>query len=189
MNTFNAGSKIKEIRQLKNISIDELASRSGLDINQIEMIESGSIMPSIAPIIKIARALSVRPGTFLDDEDTIGPIITKSDEKTEGTSFSSTNINNTNLSFFPLANGKSGRHMEPFIIHVTPTKNNIELSSTHEGEEFIYVISGSIEIKYGNDTFILNTGDSIYYDSIINHKVIAANQSSATILAVVYIPE
>lgn len=68
------GEKIKSLRENKGISIEELAERSGLAIEQIERIENNIDLPSLAPLIKIARVLGVRLGTFLDDQDETGPV-------------------------------------------------------------------------------------------------------------------
>ena len=66
------GEKIKSLRETKEISVAELAVRSGLAEEQIERIENNVDLPSLAPLIKIARALGVRPGTFLDDQESAG---------------------------------------------------------------------------------------------------------------------
>jgi quercetin dioxygenase-like cupin family protein len=93
------------------------------------------------------------------------------------------------MDYFSLAADKPGRHIEPFIIQVAPRENgNNFILSSHEGEEFIYCLEGSFEISYGADTYVLNEGDSIYYDSIIAHHVHAADVKGAKILAVVYTP-
>lgn len=63
------GEKIKSLRESQSISMEELAQRSGLAIEQIERIENNIDLPSLAPLIKIARVLGVRLGTFLDDQD------------------------------------------------------------------------------------------------------------------------
>ena len=60
--------------------------------------------------------------------------------------------------------------------------------SAHEGEEFIYVFSGEVEIVYGAETYRLSVGDSIYYDSIVAHNVHCRGDRPAQILAVVYAP-
>ena len=67
------GEKIKSLRESQSISMEELAQRSGLAIEQIERIENNIDLPSLAPLIKIARVLGVRLGTFLDDQDENGP--------------------------------------------------------------------------------------------------------------------
>ena len=78
--------------------------------------------------------------------------------------------------------------MEPFIVDIEPAEQSDYMLSSHEGEEFIYVMEGKIEINYGKDTFLLNAGDSIYMDSIVVHNVHAADNQPAKILAVVYAP-
>mgnify|MGYP000909987062 FL=1 len=87
------------------------------------------------------------------------------------------------MEYHSLSQDKSGRHMEPFLIDVAPS-----VLSTHEGEEFIYVLEGILEINYGKNTYILEEGDSIYYDSIVAHHVHAAADNTAKILGVIYTP-
>ena len=78
--------------------------------------------------------------------------------------------------------------MEPFVIDINPEDSPEFQLSAHEGEEFIYVMQGEVEIVYGKDTYNLKEGDSIFYDSIVKHHVHGAPGKSAKILAVVYIP-
>ena len=92
------------------------------------------------------------------------------------------------LDFFWLAEGKTSRHMEPFMIDVNPATPGSHALSTHEGEEFVYVLDGEIEIEYGKDLHVLAAGDSIYYDSIVPHQLRAHGDAPARILAVVYAP-
>jgi len=181
--------KIKTILNDKNVSIQELSQRSGLSEAAINVVLNSDKIPSLAVLIKIARGLGVRPGTFLDDSDQLGPVVTRASETTKPATFSSQlNDNNAHLDFYTLAENKSGRHMEPFVININPNLNPDTALSTHEGEEFLYVLNGSVKVVYGKQTYELQQGDSIYYDSIIDHLVCSANSSPATILAVVYTP-
>ena len=68
------GSKIKGLRETKNLSIEEVAESTGLSVEQINSIENDQNLPSLGPLIKIARALGVRLGTFMDDSDALGPV-------------------------------------------------------------------------------------------------------------------
>jgi quercetin dioxygenase-like cupin family protein len=78
--------------------------------------------------------------------------------------------------------------MEPFIIDIQPSEEKDFKLSAHEGEEFIYVLSGELEIEYGKEKYLLKEGDSIYYDSIVKHHVHGVAGKAARILALVYIP-
>jgi transcriptional regulator with XRE-family HTH domain len=185
------GEKIKGLREMKNLSVEDIAERSGLSILQVNRIEQNEEFPSLAPLIKIARVLGVRLGTFLDDQQELGPVICrkKTIEDAEGISFSNNaKTVHKNMSYYALSQDKSGRHMEPFLIDVQPAESADFVPSSHEGEEFIFVMEGIIEINYGKDTYILEEGDSIYYDSIVAHHVHAGNEYPAKILGVVYTP-
>lgn len=190
-NNKKIGDRIKQIRESKFINVSEMAERSGLDLKQIENIEQSEGLPSLAPLIKIARVLGVRLGTFLDDNDNIGPVISrKQQDNLKSVSFSTKDTtSHQHMDYYSLSAAKSGRHMEPFIIRIAPIEQGVDfVLSTHEGEEFIYCLEGIVEIKYGAETYLLEEGDSIYYDSIIAHHVHAAGEEGAKILAVVYTP-
>ena len=185
------GAKIRGLRETKNLSIEEIAERSGLTVEQIESIETDQNLPSLGPLIKIARALGVRLGTFMDDNDDLGPIVTRAAdrEKDSSISFSNGAVDaRKHMEYHPLAQQKAGRHMEPFVIDINPEDSPEFQLSAHEGEEFIYVMQGEVEIVYGKETYKLGEGDSIFYDSIVKHHVHGAPGKSAKILAVVYIP-
>lgn len=185
------GEKIKNIRESQQLTIEEVAERSGVDMGQVQRIENNKDFPSLAPLIKIARVLGVRLGTFLDDQAELGPVISRKKELNDdsGISFSNnTSLSRKHMSYQSLSQDKSGRHMEPFLIDIESSEGADFIMSTHEGEEFIYVLDGIVEIDYGKKTYILEEGDSIYYDSIVAHHVHAANGRVARILGVVYTP-
>lgn len=183
------GEKIRQLRESREMSREELAEASQSDVELIEKIENGSALPSLTPLLNIARALGVRLGTFMDDAPQTGPFVVKSGSSKSVTHFSgkNTSLDESVLDFYSLAYGKSDRHMEPFIIDVHPPKTDEYELASHEGEEFIYVMSGEIEILYGQESYVVGEGDSIYYDSIVPHDL-HAHGGDAKILAVVYTP-
>lgn len=184
------GAKIKGLRESKELSLEEVAERSGLSVEQITRIEENIDFPSLAPLIKIARVLGVRLGTFLDDQTELGPVICRKTERDDASISFSNNATKArkHMEYHSLSKEKSGRHMEPFIIDIASSEGVDFVLSTHEGEEFIFVLDGVVEINYGKDTYILEEGDSIYYDSIVAHHVHAGNGGTARILGIVYIP-
>lgn len=184
---MSVGSKVKNLREERKISQEELSERTGLKIDDIKLIEESNLIPGLSPLVKIARVMGVRLGTFMDDCENIGPVVSRSSQRTQVTRFGkNTGGDKADLSFHSLAPNKAGRHMEPFMIDIEPSSaKNIELSS-HEGEEFIFVMEGSLEIIYGKDKISLDKGDSIYYDSAVPHHV--HGETAAKILAVVYAP-
>ena len=189
-NTKIIGEKIKALRESRQISVEDLVERTGLAQEQIERIESNVDIPSLAPLIKIARALGVRLGTFLDDQDGSGAVVCRKEEHTDNSiSFSNNAVSaRTHMQYHSLSASKADRHMEPFIIDINQTDENAYELSSHEGEEFIYVMEGVVEIAYGKKKHVIESGDSIYYDSIVPHHVHGFEGQAARILAVVYTP-
>ncbi len=185
------GIKIRRIRETKGLTVEDIAERSGLSIEQINSIENDQNLPSLGPLIKVARALGVRLGTFMDDNDQLGPVICRAEEREKNSSISFSNgatDSRKHMEYHPLAQQKAGRHMEPFVIDIHPDENKNFQLSAHEGEEFIYVMDGEVEVEYGKEKYLLKKNDSIFYDSIVKHHVHGVPGKSAKILAVVYIP-
>jgi transcriptional regulator with XRE-family HTH domain len=187
--TKQVGEKLRSIREIKNVTVSELAERSGMTEDLIHLIEEGKELPSLSPLIKIARSLGVRLGTFIDDTEIPGPVISRKGQSRKGISFSTGGKGiNPHLNFYTLAGDKPGRHMEPFIVEIEPSGSAEESFSSHEGEEFLFIISGTIEIHYGKEKYTLHEGDTIYFDSIVRHRVNCPGPDSAKFLAVVYTP-
>lgn len=184
--SVTAGSKIKAIREAKSVSLDTVAERTGLTANEIELIEGGASL-SLAPMLKIARALGVRLGTFLDDATADGPVVCRKDEQTDGVRMNSSPSASKHLNYYSLARTKPGRYMEPFLIEIENISGDDFTFSSHEGEEFLYCFEGTVEVVYGNQKYRLEPGDSIYYDSVIDHRLQALD-GKAKVLAVIYAP-
>jgi len=187
------GQRISELRGTYSISREVLAERSGISKELIAKIEDEGHIPDLAPLIKISRALGVRLGTLLDDHEQLGPVITRAGQEAATERFKTglpddagAKTDHKGLSFNALAADKNGRHMEPFIVDIEP--NAVQEKSAHEGEEFIYVLSGNLKLEYGTTTEMLKAGDSVYYDSIVPHRVVSADAQPVKILAVIYTP-
>ncbi|MGI6221789.1 MAG: helix-turn-helix domain-containing protein [Coriobacteriales bacterium] len=191
--TSTIGNKIKTLREAHGLTVEELAQRCDTDESIIRDLESGLAASSLAPLIKITRALGVRLGTLMDDDNQLGPVYTDVDGMAAGTfihTFETTS--GGDLNYFSLAAGRASRHIDPFIITIEPTGETSHELKGHEGEEFLYGLEGEIEIEYGTGpaarTYVLKPGESIYYDSIIPHQVRTHDGQSAKFLAVVYTP-
>lgn len=181
------GKLIGQMRQENSITIEELAKRTGISVDKLNQIEIGTSTPSIGVLIKISRALGSRLGTLLDGQENFGAVVTRAKHATPSGNFA-TGTTNENMDFYSLAQGKSDRHMEPFIVEVKSQTKAQDVTSEHEGEEFLFVLDGTVEVRYGAEVHLLNRGDSIYYDSIVPHCILNAQDQTSRILAVVYTP-
>jgi transcriptional regulator with XRE-family HTH domain len=199
--SHSPGERIVELCKTYSVSRETLAERSGLPVELIRNIEEAGHIPDLAPLIKIARALGVRLGTLLDDHEELGPVITRAGEAPatarfvtglpagdtdSGKGTGDAHSSHQGLVFNALAADKGGRHMEPFIVDIEP--NAEQEKSAHEGEEFIHVLAGNLSLEYGTSRHVLAAGDSVYYDSIVPHRVLSAADKPVRILAVIYTP-
>jgi transcriptional regulator with XRE-family HTH domain len=182
------GDRVRNFREIKRLSKEELAERSGLDVNFIEQVEENTVKPALGALLKFSRAMGIRMANFLDASVSRDPVLVRSGDR-EGiqrTELSSESGVPSSLIFHHLAQGKIDRHMEPFFIEVLPQPPGQVKVSQHEGEEFIAVVSGEIELQYGKDTYKMRTGDSAYYSSDVPHRIVALNDEKADIYAVIY---
>lgn len=189
MSKENVGDRIRKLREEREISREQLAERAGLAPEFISRMEDSGDVPSLGPLLKVARGLGVRLGTFLDDQVSRDPLIVRLEERQAGLNIHKDHGGPPALRFFPLGLGKTDRHMEPFFIQVLPDPAQEKPLSAHEGEEFIVVASGEIELRYGQEVQRLKAGDSVYYNSAVPHHVSAVGPEPAEIYAVLYIPE
>lgn len=184
------GRKIETLRNAHHLTAQDLADRCSCEVSVIEALEAGEIPSSLAPLIKITRALGVRLGTLMDDDEDFGPAYISADQMDEVQRLKSlqTASDAGDLSYFSLAAGRPSRHMDPFIITVTPSGETDHELIGHEGEEWLFGLEGCIEVEYGKEVYVLHPGESIYYDSIVPHQVRAHDGQNAKFLAVVYTP-
>ena len=148
-----------------------------------------AISESGGELQKVARSLGVRLGTFLDDQFTRDPIISRIDQL--GSVDPAMHTGRTPRSSYiyqALGKGKSDRNMEPFFIEIYPDKDDERKTISHQGEEFILVLKGELMVVYGRETYYLKAGETIYYNSIVPHYVGAHGDDPAQLLAVTYTP-
>ena len=182
------GSRVRKFREAQDITQEKLAEITGLSLSFITALEEENVYPSIGPLQKVAHALHVRLGTFMDDVATQDPIIVHKSDREVDLSMQHAQGRQTLYRYYSLGKGKADRNMEPFFIEVLPEpEENIKLSS-HQGEEYIIVASGKLLIIYGNERRILEAGETAYYNAIVPHYVGSAEGEPCTIYATFYHP-
>jgi len=180
------GEKIKELREKKCFSLKDLADLTGFSTALLSQMENHLVSPSLGTIIQLARGLGVRVGDFLGETEGEPFTIVRKDERKKISRFASKDGVKYGYSYESLGFEKKDRHMEPFIVMLEPATVKTSKTSVHEGEEFIFVLEGEMEVILGNHTDVLYPGDSIYYDSTIPHRVQCHQEKITRILAVLY---
>ena len=179
------GSRIRTYREKLDMSVYDLATKSGIDEKLVNAIEKGEVLPALGVLTKLSRALGQRLGTFMDDQFKPDPIITRA-EDLEAVKVQSEGKNTLGYSSHSLALGKPDRHMDPFRIEFAA--DGVDELSSHEGEELIICIAGEVELMYGNDRHVLKPGDTAYYNSVVKHGLKAIGGKPASIYGIVFMP-
>ena len=179
------GSRIRMYRERLDMSVYDLAQKSGIDEKVINAIEKGQVLPALGVLTKLSRALGQRLGTFMDDQFKPDPIITRAKDL-EAEKVAQEGTNELGYSSHSLAIGKPDRHMDPFRIEFAA--DGVDEVSSHEGEELIICLAGEVELTYGNDKSILKPGDTAYYNSVVKHGLRAMGGKPASIYGVVFMP-
>ena len=179
------GSRIRTYREKLEMSVYDLATKSGIDEKLVNAIEKGEVLPALGVLTKLSRALGQRLGTFMDDQFKPDPIITRA-EDLEAVKVQSEGKNSLGYASHSLALGKPDRHMDPFRIEFAA--DGVDELSSHEGEELIICIAGEVELTYGNDRHVLKPGDTAYYNSVVKHSLRALDGKPASIYGIVFLP-
>jgi transcriptional regulator with XRE-family HTH domain len=179
------GERVKRAREQRGLSLTDIAQRTGLNASTLAEIEEGTMAPPLGTVIKLAKALEMKMGYFISgEEDKAYTIVRRSDRKVISR-FDSKKGKHYGYEYESLAPHKKDRHMEPFLVTLQPSATEEE-RSTHDGQEFIFVITGKMEVRLGDEIHVLEPGDSIYYDSNVPHLVKCQGAEATKILAVLY---
>jgi len=182
-NMDEIGLRIKKLRQEKGLSLDDLSSRTGFDSELLKKIETKEIFPQLGMVIKLSKSLDAAFGQVICGAGDKPYAITRSKDQKAVSRSTSKKGGKDVYSYKGLAPEVKGRSMEPLIVKLQETSEK-EIS-THDGEEFIYVLNGIVLLELGDDHFELEPGDTAYYLSNIPHWI-ASKSGNATILAVIY---
>ena len=185
---IKVGERIRTIREEKGLSLQEMAERTGYSSALLSQIENHLISPPLGAMTKIAKALTVKVGAFFGVDPHEPFAIVRKNERRLASRFASKEGVNYGYSYESLGFEKKDRKMEPFLVTLEPTMIRSEQLSAHDGEEFIFMLEGEMEVILDDHRDILYPGDCIYYDSSIPHKVQCHKDMPAKILAVIWAP-
>lgn len=186
--SLSVGARVKAVREKKALSLRDVAQRTGFTEATIAQIESGEILPPLGDLVKLSRALEMKMGYLLVQGESKAYTVVHKKTRKPVSRYSSQKTIRYGYSYESLAPEKQDRNMEPFLVTLEPTTPD-EPPSSHDGEEFIFVLDGEIEVLLGENRELLQPEDSIYYDSSLPHRVRAVGEKNARIVAVLYTQE
>jgi transcriptional regulator with XRE-family HTH domain len=171
------GQRIKNVRIQKDISLERVANDTGVSIENLKAIESGELIPPVGTLLQIAKALEIDSGfLFRDQEEQLRERV-KAYEKRTG-----------NYAYTTLTKEAAHKHLKAFKVVVDAHQDHSGVGYCHEGEEFVYVLKGCIQIAVGEHINDLSEGDSLHFNSAIRHMVRNPGNTPAELLVVIYGP-
>lgn len=181
------GKKVRELRQNNRYTLQDLAARTGLSKPFLSQIENDHVIPPIATLLKLARALNVGMTYFFQDEEGSDKIsITRQKERIRVERRPHHQKGEVNYIYVALETKKTNKAMNPFLVEFPVQSTDEMVFMSHEGEEFLYLIEGRIEFRTIDRVEILNAGDSIYFESDISHSFRCVDDTPAKALAVIW---
>ena len=173
---------IKRLRKKNQLTLDQLARLTGLTKGYLSRVERSEKAPPYSTLNKIAGALDVEVTRLFQEKGPLDDIHISIQRKNEGAIINGTS-QQSGYDYKVLAADKPGKNMEPFIIYSPPEINKMY---SHEGEELIYVLDGTLEFIYGEEAYILEEGDHVYFDSRIPHSGRSIGDDIAKLFVVIY---
>ncbi|MBN1848741.1 MAG: FAD-binding protein [Deltaproteobacteria bacterium] len=173
------GQKLKKLRESHGWTIEELAQHTGQSPESIQQVEKDEVVPSVSFLLRLSKALKIDPGTFLHDEEKAAIRDQRAQAFIKRTK---------NYYYQTLTPGAENEHLRGFMITIEPNQVHKPVAYKHEGEEFIYVMEGDLELTLDNKKNHLRPGESKHFNSETPHKLKNLGNQTTRCLVVLYTP-
>jgi len=176
------GQRIRSTREERGFTLEELSAKTGIEADVLAQLEAGETFLPLGQLIKLSKALSLKMADVISTGAEKPFTIVRADQRQSFARFGKARQAKHGYEYEALAPDKKNRTMEPFIVTLHPAA--ADEPSAHDGQEFIYVLEGEMEVFVEGIRDVLKPGDAIYYDSTSMHLVKAHGDKPAKILAV-----
>lgn len=181
MNLVELAQRIRTHRLDQRLTLEEVAARTGLTRSWLSKVENFRVTPSLPALGQIANALGVSTADLVVGLDEKPALVTV--RKDERRVVPRDNSDQNQTVYESLAHKRPNRTMDPFVLTVPPGSARDEALS-HEGEEFLIVQQGIIDFEYDGEMQTLRTGDCLYFDSTVPHRIVNSYKRPAVVLCV-----
>lgn len=171
------GTLVARLRKARNWTTEELARNTGQTPDFIAQVEADQLSPPVSFIMRMARAMKVDPGTFLNKEEQ-----TAIRDRRKQAFYQRTR----NYSYSTLTPDAENSHLRAFMVTIEPHQAHKPTAYKHEGEEFIFVMKGDLELTLGTKMHVLKASESIHFNSDIPHKLKSLSNEPTKCLVVLY---
>ena len=155
------GAALRTRRRRLDLTLAAVAQETGLSVGFLSQVERNLTTPSLSSLAAIAKALDAGVDYFLATPRTNGLVNRKQGRQCF-------TVDGLPLKYARVSNDLANGQLHGVITEIPP--GWVSERNTHEGEDFVYIISGTETIVVGDETYILNEGDTIHYDASIPHS-------------------
>ncbi len=178
------GKNIKALRLAQKLTIQTLSEKAGITKGYLSKVENSDKAPPVSTLLVIAKALGVTMSQLLGEESTpVRCSVVKKNER----SLMARNGAVFGYSYETLAHHYPNKKMEPYLLTI-PAEAEDRALFQHEGEEMLLVIEGTMRFLHGEDEYIVETGDCVYFDSSVPHFGRPADGRDVKCVMVIYVP-
>jgi transcriptional regulator with XRE-family HTH domain len=176
------GERIKRLRLKKSMGLVEMGKHTGLSASFLSQLETGRVVPTLRNLARIAMVFSKDLSYFFDPEP---QTLFRVHRKTERVRLPQTGVNDPTYFFESLGYLVPDRTLDPYLAEFIPLSKNVEVRShVHPGFEFLYVLTGQMDIRHGSQTQVLEPGDSVYFDASTPHSYRCAGTEKSAVIIV-----
>ncbi len=180
-NSKNIGQKLSHLRKKKGISLEYLSEKTGLHFEYLQKIEEGKDLPPVGDILRISRILTVDPDELLQsEEDKLKELAKKR--------IQDFTVRESSYLYTVLTPKARNKHLRAFKVIIPPESEHPRINYQHEGEEFIYVLEGTVEVTVGQKKTSLKKDDSLHFDSSIRHALKNTGHKDTILIVTLYTP-
>jgi quercetin dioxygenase-like cupin family protein/DNA-binding XRE family transcriptional regulator len=180
----NLGNRLRQVREMRGLTLQDLSSRTGIDTAVLQSVENNQIIPPLGELVKLGKALEMQMGYFISPGIDTDMTVVRAHSRRRVARYGEKRSERAGYYYESLAPEKANRRMEPFLVTLIPVE--IDELSTHDGQEFIFILEGEVKARVGKQEEILQPGDALYFDSNRPHLITCAGGKPAKILAVLY---
>lgn len=172
------GERIRRLREANDVTMESFARDTGYPEEFLKDVEDGKIAPPVAVVLQLSRFFDVD----VEEPQVLGGKEAVKKRKT------SHKKRVASYAYKPLTEPGEKKHLRAYLVTIDPETEHEGVEYHHEGEEFVYVLGGGLEIQVGQNTSTLKKGESISFDSSLPHKLSNPTRWKAELLVVIYVP-
>lgn len=168
LSSYDLGNKLRQLRLKKKIALVDLGKHTGLSASMISQLENGKLVPTLPTLARIAMVFDVGLDHFFTDKrrKRLFSVV----KATERMKFPDRSDSPTPGYYFEcLAFSAQDKSLQAYLAEFPLRNPNESAEHMHEGAEFFHVIEGVVGIRYQDEEYVMETGDSVYFDSSAPH--------------------